>query len=127
MKPISILTSTHCIAQASVKSHDNLDIKLIYSNKTKDDILCKDLLDELAKISDKFLVHYTLTRHDPNKHGKWKKAEGRINIGMMKYCGLPLPSDKVLILICGPNSFTQTMKDILNSEGYVENVMYVIM
>ena len=41
------ITPLYSIAQASVKSHDSIEIKLIYSNKTKDDILCKDLLDDL--------------------------------------------------------------------------------
>ena len=36
------ITPLFSIAQASVKSKDNLSINLIYSNKTIGDILCKD-------------------------------------------------------------------------------------
>lgn len=96
------LTPLLSIAQASTFAKDGLDIILLYSNKTKDDILCQEELDELTAANpEHFKVYHTLTRHDEAKHGKWDGLTGRVSLDMMKQCGLSEPADDVLIFICG--------------------------
>ena len=56
------ITPIFSIAQASTLSQDGLEIWLLYSNKTKKDILLKDQLDELAAKNPLLKLHYTLTR-----------------------------------------------------------------
>jgi ferredoxin-NADP reductase len=42
------ITPMLSIAQASCLAEDGLNIKFVYSNKTKNDIMCSDILDELS-------------------------------------------------------------------------------
>jgi len=50
------------------------------SNKTKDDILIENELNELVKKDSNFKLFHTLTRHDEAKLGKWDGFTGRVAI-----------------------------------------------
>lgn len=77
---------------------DSTKFSLIYANKTEDDILVKDLLDEAVKESNgRFTVTYTLD-YPPSG---WKGKTGFITQEMIKG-SLPAPSKDVLVLMCGP-------------------------
>jgi len=77
---------------------DSTKFSLIYANKTEDDILVRDLLDEAAARSKgRFKIFYTL---DFAPEG-WKGFQGFITDAMIKEC-LPAPSLKPLVLMCGP-------------------------
>merc|ERR1712061_485477 len=77
---------------------DTTTFSLIYANKTEDDILVRDLLDDAAAASGgRFVVHYTL---DFPPAG-WTGKTGFITADMIKEC-LPGPSDDTLTLMCGP-------------------------
>jgi len=58
------LTPLLSIAQASVLSNDGVKMTLIFSNKTKDDIMCQKQINELEEKGENFKVFYTLTRHE---------------------------------------------------------------
>merc|ERR1712187_470583 len=93
------LTPMLQVAQAALHHRsDTCKFTLIYANKTEDDILCKDLLEEAAANSNgRFKVHYTLD-FPP---AKWEGKKGFITQEMIKEC-LPAPSPDTLILMCGP-------------------------
>jgi len=93
------LTPMLQVAQAAMRDpEDRVAFSLIYANKTEDDILCRDMLDDLAKSSGgRFTVTYTL---DFPPAG-WKHKVGFITQDMIKEC-LPAPADDTLILMCGP-------------------------
>merc|ERR1712070_1138202 len=92
------ITPLYAVALASSLAQDGLEIWFLYSNKTKDDILCREQLDELCKINpDKFRLFHTLTRHDESKHGAWDGLTGRVSLDMLKKCGFPEPADDVFI------------------------------
>lgn len=71
-----------------------------------------------------FKVFHTLTRHDEAKHGKWDGLTGRIDIDMLKKCGLPDPSDDVFIGTCGPKGFGETITGPLADLGFVKGENY---
>ena len=55
------------VAMAALR--DGLEVILLFSNKTKDDIICSELIDEIKAINpDRFTVYFTLTRHK-EEHG----------------------------------------------------------
>lgn len=87
------------IANAVVEdASDRTKISLIYANKTEDDILCRDMLDDLQDRSNgRFKVHYTL---DFPPEG-WQHKTGFISADMIKEC-LPSSGDNPLIVMCGP-------------------------
>ena len=121
------ITPMYSIALASLLGRENLEIKLLYSNKTKNDILLKSELDNLAKTyPDRFQVFYTLTRHNANIDGYWPDRTGRVSYQMMKACGLPpCTVDTSLILQCGTPSFVDSVVEMLKENGYREGVHFV--
>lgn len=94
---------------------DTTAFSLIYANKTTDDILVKDLLDEAAASSSgRFTVHYTL---DFPPEG-WTGKTGFITADMIKEC-LPGPSGDTLMLMCGPPPMVEhACKKNLEALGY---------
>ena len=110
------ITPMYAIAQASAYAKDGVEVTLLFTNKTKDDILCKAQLDELAKY-DNVKVFHTLTRHK-EEHGAWDGLQGRVSLEMLKNCGFPQPADDVYICYCGPKAMNNTVVDVLNEGGY---------
>jgi hypothetical protein len=57
---------------------------MLYSNKTKSDILAAEELDHFARINASNLkIHHTLTRHNSETEGKWEGMLGRITAEML--------------------------------------------
>mmetsp|Transcript_44316 Transcript_44316/g.139194 ORF Transcript_44316/g.139194 Transcript_44316/m.139194 type:complete len:216 (-) Transcript_44316:159-806(-) len=81
---------------------DKTEVSLIFANKTEEDILLKEWIDEMAASDPLFKVHYTLD--DPPKG--WKGSKGFVTEDMIKE-HLPGVSDDVLLLACGPKPMVQ--------------------
>jgi len=99
---------------------DTCKYSLIYANKTTDDILVKDLLDEVvAESKGRMKVYYTL---DFPPAG-WDGKKGFITTDMIKEC-LPALEEKPLMLMCGPPPMVQyACKQNLETMGYPKNLM----
>jgi NAD(P)H-flavin reductase len=70
------------VAMAALKN--GLQVTLLFSNKTKDDLICKSIIDEIkANNPLNFQVYFTLTRHQPDQHGDWDGLQGRIDWKMI--------------------------------------------
>ncbi|QDZ18659.1 nitrate reductase [Chloropicon primus] len=93
------ITPAYQIIKAITKDKkDKTKAYLIYANKTEDDILLREELDELAaKYPKKFKLHYTLD--DPPKG--WKHSQGFINEDMIKR-HMPSYNKKAMVMMCGP-------------------------
>jgi NAD(P)H-flavin reductase len=96
---------------------------MIYSNKTKDDILIKDELERFSGSNLNFKLYHTLTRHDDAKYGAWLGLRGRISEEMLKNCNFPEPSEETLICFCGPREFNKTCEQILTKLGYTNDMI----
>jgi len=94
---------------------DSTCFSLIYANKTVDDILCKEMLDDLARNSKgRFKLTYTLD-FPPSD---WKHKTGFITEDMIKEC-LPGPGNDSLVLMCGPPPMIEhACKKNLEKLGY---------
>ena len=99
------------LVDTTAADSNEVDFKLIYSNKTVDDILCKK---ELESYGNKLKVLNTITRQEELPAGYNK---GRINKDLIANF---LDSDTDVIAICGPPDFTSVAKEICESlfEGY---------
>mmetsp|Transcript_11042 Transcript_11042/g.16772 ORF Transcript_11042/g.16772 Transcript_11042/m.16772 type:complete len:117 (-) Transcript_11042:38-388(-) len=106
------------IAQAASLAKEDLEVTMIFSNKTKDDILIKDYIDEIEKANPHFKCHHTLTRHDAEKHGEWTGLTGRVNYEMLQKAGFPGPGSETLIAICGPSQMKTDVTAFLKENGY---------
>lgn len=93
---------------------DTCTFSLVYANRQETDILCREMLNELAENSGgRFKVSYTLSLPPVG----WSHWTGRINTEMMKKC-LPGSSPDTLVLMCGPLGMTQACKKNLESLQY---------
>jgi ferredoxin-NADP reductase len=99
------ITPMLAIAQASSLAKDGLKIKFLYCNKTMDDIMCQQQLEDLSHSNADFAITHTLTRHVDDKHGMWTGLKGRPTIEMLQECDFPPPGESTLIAICGPLGF----------------------
>ncbi|CAL1142078.1 unnamed protein product [Cladocopium goreaui] len=109
------------VVQAALRdSNDSCNFYMIYANKTEDDILCREMLDDLAKTSQgRFKLHYTLDFPPSN----WNQKKGFITAEMIKEC-LPPPSSETLILMCGPPPMVDfACKKNLQELGYPKDRM----
>lgn len=115
------LTPMLQVVQAALRDpEDTCKFSLIYANKTEEDILCRDLLEEAAKSSNgRFTLHYTL---DFPPAG-WQHKSGFITANMIKEC-LPPPSEETLVLMCGPPPMVEfACKKNLEALGYAKTSM----
>jgi len=77
---------------------DSCSFTMIYANKTADDILCRDIIEDMVqKSGGRFQVHYTLDFPPPN----WAHKKGFITADMIREC-MPPPEEKPIICMCGP-------------------------
>eukprot|EP00933_Yihiella_yeosuensis_P036439 TRINITY_DN3018_c1_g2_i1.p1 TRINITY_DN3018_c1_g2~~TRINITY_DN3018_c1_g2_i1.p1 ORF type:complete len:319 (+),score=79.64 TRINITY_DN3018_c1_g2_i1:90-1046(+) len=115
------LTPMLQVVQAALRDGgDTCNFYMIYANKTEDDILCREQLDDLARNSKgRFKLYYTLD-FPPNG---WKHKQGFITQDMIKEC-LPPPGNDTLILMCGPPPMIEfACKKNLEALGYQKSGM----
>jgi NAD(P)H-flavin reductase len=99
-----------------------LKISILFANRTVEDILCKDLLDELAK-DPRVTVWYTVDVQP--EHQPWKYSVGFVNREMIE-AHLPKPAEKTVIFMCGPPPMLNfACKPNLEKAGHIAaNVLY---
>ncbi|XP_033368784.1 cytochrome b5 reductase 4 isoform X3 [Parus major] len=79
-------------------------VKLIFFNKTEDDILWRSQLEQLALKDERFEVQFILSQ--PSKD--WVGKEGKISSCLLsEFVKRSRRDSKVLICICGPTPFTE--------------------
>ncbi|NXG36403.1 NB5R4 reductase, partial [Dromaius novaehollandiae] len=78
--------------------------KLIFFNKTEDDILWRNQLEQLALKDERFEVQFVLS--EPARD--WVGKQGRISSSLLSgFLKRSRKDSKVLICICGPTPFTE--------------------
>ena len=109
------------VSHALVADKDSkISISILFANRTIDDILCKDLLDELEK-DPRVKVHYTV---DVPPSTPWKYSTGFINEDMVRKA-LPPPAEKTMIFMCGPPPMINfACKPNLEKYGHPESRMH---
>jgi len=89
---------------------------LLDTNKTEQDILCRDELDTLSEMNrdGRFVLHHTVSKPPQS----WSFSTGRISDEMMAI-HLPPPGDETLMLTCGPDALIKlTVKPGLERLGW---------
>jgi nitrate reductase (NAD(P)H) len=89
---------------------------LLDTNKTEQDILCREELESLSQLhkEDRFVLHHTLGKAPQT----WTFSTGRISDQMLA-AHLPPPCDDSLILSCGPDPMIKlTVKPGLERLGW---------
>ncbi|NXU95585.1 NB5R4 reductase, partial [Xiphorhynchus elegans] len=79
-------------------------VKLIFFNKTEDDILWRNQLEQLALRDERFEVQFILSQ--PTKD--WVGRQGKISSSLLsEFVKRSRKDSKVLVCICGPTPFTE--------------------
>ena len=98
---------------------------MLYTNKTKNDILAKEELEHFERLNVTNLkIHHKLTRHNKETDGQWEGLTGRINAEMIQVCGFPEPSAETLIVYCGPPGMNKTVEDLMLKLGYTKDMLH---
>ncbi|KAM9156112.1 cytochrome b5 reductase 4-like isoform 3-T3 [Pangshura tecta] len=89
--------------------------KLVFFNKTEDDILWRNQLEQLALKDKRFEVQFILS--EPKKEGTGK--QGKISSSLLsEFVKRSKKDSKVLICVCGPAPFTEQGIQFLQDLGY---------
>eukprot|EP00923_Selenidium_pygospionis_P052806 GHVN01091484.1.p1 GENE.GHVN01091484.1~~GHVN01091484.1.p1 ORF type:complete len:320 (+),score=41.35 GHVN01091484.1:1024-1983(+) len=90
-----------------------VELFLVYGNQSREDILCKDMLDELeANRNGQLKVHHTVDK-DPHD-SSWKGSVGYVTKEMLQK-NLPGPSNSI-VLLCGPPPLVGSSQKLLTQE-----------
>jgi nitrate reductase (NAD(P)H) len=103
-------------AVPSDKEDKETRLWLLDTNKTEQDILCRDELDTLSQmhIDGRFVLHHTVSKPPQ----RWSFSTGRISDEMLAI-HLPPPGDETLVLSCGPDPLIKlTVKPGLERLGW---------
>ncbi|XP_010001253.1 PREDICTED: cytochrome b5 reductase 4 isoform X1 [Chaetura pelagica] len=96
-------------------------IKLIFFNKTEDDILWRNQLEQLAFKDERFEVQFILSQ--PTKD--WMGKQGKISSSLLsEFVKRSRKDSKVLICICGPTPFTEQGVQYLRDLGYSQEEIH---
>ncbi|OAF69615.1 hypothetical protein A3Q56_02633 [Intoshia linei] len=97
---------------------NEIQIYLIYANRSEDDILLFDDLNELSrKYNGKLKIHYTIDRSIAPED--WKYDIGFIDKDMVSK-HFPPPGEDTVSLMCGPPIMMKLMKSLLVSMDYTD-------
>ncbi|XP_035759717.1 cytochrome b5 reductase 4 isoform X1 [Egretta garzetta] len=96
-------------------------VKLIFFNKTEDDILWRNHLEQLALKDERFEVQFILSQ--PMKD--WVGKQGKISSSLLsEFVKRSRRDSKVLICICGPTPFTEQGIQYLKDLGYSQEEIH---
>ncbi|XP_068258511.1 cytochrome b5 reductase 4 isoform X1 [Nyctibius grandis] len=96
-------------------------VKLIFFNKTEDDILWRNQLEQLALKDERFEVQFILSQ--PTKD--WVGKQGKISSSLLsEFVKRSRKDSKVLICICGPTPFTEQGVQYLKDLGYSQEEIH---
>ncbi|XP_064303768.1 cytochrome b5 reductase 4 isoform X5 [Phalacrocorax carbo] len=96
-------------------------VKLIFFNKTEDDILWRSQLEQLALKDERFEVQFVLSQ--PTKD--WVGKHGKISSSLLcEFVKRSRKDSKVLICICGPTPFTEQGVQYLKDLGYSQEEIH---
>lgn len=88
--------------------------RLLYSSRTRADVIYREELDRLADSGDGLDVFHTLTREKP---AGWNGYTRRVDQAMMQEVAWPKEQDPA-VFICGPTSFVEAAATLLVGMGY---------
>jgi ferredoxin-NADP reductase len=87
---------------------------LLFSSRTRADVIYHEELDRLAAASDGPRVFHTLTREKP---AGWTGYTRRVDEAMLKEVAFPREQTPA-VFICGPTSFVEAAASLLVGMGY---------
>jgi ferredoxin-NADP reductase len=100
-------------ARAEPRRRASAPVRLLYSARTRDQIIYREELEQLGRGGD-VAVTFTLTREAP---ADWKGYRRRIDRDMLGTVGWP-PSEKPHAYVCGPTPLVESVATLLVELGH---------
>jgi ferredoxin-NADP reductase len=97
-----------------------IPIRLVYSNRSEEEIVYRTELEELARRNPRFSVLHTLTGNVPKG---WEGAAGRIGPKLLQDAARGL--DRPVYYVCGKTSMVAEMLRLLSESGVPESDVLV--
>jgi ferredoxin-NADP reductase len=88
--------------------------RLLYSSRTRDDIIYREELERLTKDDPQLEVVHALTREWP---ADWSGPRGRVDLDMLRAFAFG-PQRGPRIYVCGPTRFVEAVADALVVLGH---------
>lgn len=98
----------------------DVEVSMVFANKTVDDIILKAEFDKYAVENSNFNRYYIL--NDPPEG--WEMGMGRIDSNLIK-SKLPEPSDDTVIFLCGPPMMQLDLRKKLLGLGYEKETVLI--
>ncbi|KAI0979771.1 hypothetical protein GJ496_010299 [Pomphorhynchus laevis] len=119
------ITPMFQMIRAILTTDDSIHIKLVFANKTVDDIILKSELDALAKkYPEQLSLHYVITRQQGEDVGNLYFTKLDMNL-LKKMLSQYVGRDDVLVAVCGPQKMVkETCLPSLNSLGFKSDNIY---
>jgi nitrate reductase (NAD(P)H) len=93
-------------------------VTLVYSNRTLADVIAREELERYANVTHehRFTLHLILTRRETTDEPS-QVARSRISLDSLRAL-LPVASEDVCVLVCGPPAFNATVSTALKALYY---------
>ncbi|XP_036172789.1 cytochrome b5 reductase 4 isoform X4 [Myotis myotis] len=96
-------------------------VKLMFFNKTEDDIIWRSQLEKLAFKDKRFDVEFVLSKPT----SEWNGKKGHISLDLLsEFLKRSLDKSKVLICICGPMPFTEQGMRMLHDLNFSKDEIH---
>lgn len=105
------ITPLKGMAEYAADERLEVPVRLLYSNRTRDEIAYRDELESLAESNPRFEITYTLTR-EPNE-SEWSGRRGRIDRSLLETVGRELATP--VFYLCGTPGMVRGMRETLRS------------
>ncbi|KAM5163019.1 cytochrome b5 reductase 4-like isoform 2-T2 [Mantella aurantiaca] len=97
-------------------------VKLIFFNKTEEDILWKEQLEQVSSTDSRFETQYVLSEPSDS----WNGCKGQISTPLLSEAIQRSKEDStILICICGPNGFVERAERSLEDLGFFRKEIFV--
>ncbi len=96
----------------------NVDLFLLYANKTEADIIFREEWDAHARAHANFHCHHVLSEPPAG----WSQGTGRISEAMLR-THLPPPGADTVIFLCGPPPMVDAIETTLKAIGHAEQAI----
>ncbi|WP_332897344.1 ferredoxin--NADP reductase [Haladaptatus sp. CMSO5] len=115
------ITPLKGMAEYATDTQLDIPIRLIYSNRTADEIAYRDELDTLVESNPQFEVIHTLTREP--EASEWTGRRGRVDRSLVEAVASELETP--IFYLCGTPEMVRGLWDILQLMGVPpERIMY---
>lgn len=115
------ITPCFQVIQAALQGDDGTELSLIFGNRTVEDILLREELDQFHRnYPGRFKLHYTV---DVKPEGPWNYSVGFVTDSLLKE-KMPEPAEDSIVLYCGPPPFEDMMKKHLTTLGYKDSMVF---